>query len=248
MLASTISAFLGILFGVCFLIAAIAKARLDGSESRVDLERFPWANTGASITALLSAMISMLLLAFAAQQFPAGIRDMMLGVYAVAGVLAIAGGYRALLAYYPVPSGGREQSANGPIRVRSRLSQALDEWFACLIGFSAGAYIIWGCLVSLSTGIFNYHTKLNLGHPVPVELSSTPLTFVGLVLVQMGLASFLIYNVGWWGLRHILRRHVPTLGLSARDSSRLPGGALLVLGAAILFVGLALQGWSLTKS
>lgn len=126
--------------------------------------------------------------------------------------------------------------------------QRLDEWFAAVLGFSAGAYVLSGCLRSVASGMFAYHTKLNLGHPVPISFSSDPLLFAGLVLVQFGIAVFLVHTVGWWGLRHILRRAFPALGWSARDSGRMPGLWIMFLGALAIAAGLVPIIWRIPSA
>ena len=124
------------------------------------------------------------------------------------------------------------------IVLRSPFAQRLDEWLAFVVGFSVGASVLWGCALSLVSGVFAYHTKLNFGQPVPISFSSDPLLFVGLVAVQFGLAIFIVQTIGWWGLRLILRRAFPSLGLPARDSTRMPGPWLMFLGALAVAVGL----------
>lgn len=121
---------------------------------------------------------------------------------------------------------------------RSTFFERLDEWLAVVVGFSGGVYVLFKCFKSAASGLFAYHTKLNLGHPVPISLPADPLLFVGLVMVQCGFAIFLIHTIGWWGLRHILRRTFPSLGWSARDSSRMPGLWVIFFGSLIVAAGL----------
>lgn len=126
-------------------------------------------------------------------------------------------------------------------KFRSNVLQVLDEWLALVFGCAVGAYLLWGCLLSILAGVFVYHTRLNLGYPVPISWESAPVTFTGLVIVQIGFAVLLIHGSAWWGLRHILRRRYPRLNWGPRDSHKMPGWVVVAVGAVLVAVGLIVQ-------
>ena len=80
-----------------------------------------------------------------------------------------------------------------------------------LLTAAVALYFFWMVAEFVVKGSFEYHTRLNLGHPIEVPFSGDPLLFIALILGQLAFGAL---AAGWSveSSYHVVRLLYPSLG------------------------------------
>jgi hypothetical protein len=146
-------------------------------------------------------------------------------------------------------SSAMPQSASPDMAMDRSLRRRLLWTHAPIIPFAIliAGYIAYQLTFFALAGEYSYQTKLNVGRPVRLSFSDTPLAFLGLFLIQLSFAVFL----SCWGAEsayHVIRLLKPSLGWPLRPRIRffsiglwcLCGGVVLLIPSVFYMLSVVL--------